>query len=344
MPNPTDDSVTQPNPTPVEQLITTAELVRRHGERIALAGARRPTFNVSPINWYDPTTEPRPIPSEEWPDFPDEDDERRDEDEEDMPAHYSNNDWANMLTGSYIKYGNSCLRVVDVSEQGGGNFRLHCEDATYGRPPAANVAISFTEDTQASVFIMDRPLAKIVNTQSVGPCMVRPVIRRTRRKGFFSEDYKATILATGVRTSVHRLSGPDRRAVASAMYGTGAPPLTDGRYISSDGAFAFLDVGSREGAMVIGVADDNSRAVVSQLAAAFGISTAEVNEELDATTMMALARLLRVVIPSKALYWCDSRIGTIAGTVITIDQNADLLIGLIRAAFPQYQVEVIVGE
>ena len=340
MPNPTDDSVTQPNPTPVEQPITTAELVRRHGERIALASmSRRPTFNVSPISWSTAPPAPLPTPSEEWPDFPDEDDERRDEDEEDMPAHYSNNDWANMLTGSYIKYGNSCLRVIDVSEQGGGNFRLHCEDATYGRPPA-NVAISFTEDTQASVFIMDRPLAKIVNTQSVGPCMVRPVIRRTRRKGFFSEDYEATILATGVRTSVHRLSGPDRRAVASAMYGTGAPPLTDGRYISSDGAFALLDVGSREGAMVIGVADDNSRAVVSQLAAAFGISTAEVNEELDATTMMALARLLRVVIPSKALYWSDSRIGTIAGTVITIDQNADLLIGLIRAAFPQYQVAV----
>lgn len=336
MPNPTDDSVTQPNPTPVEQPITPAEVVRRVEGLIAQANYRRPTFNVPPINWYDPTPEPRPTPSEEWPDFPD---ERRDEDEEDMPAHYSNNDWANMLTGSYIKYGNSCLSVTDVSEQGGGNFRLHCEDATYGRPPA-NVAISFTEATQASAFIMDRPLAKIVNTQSVGPCMVRPVIRRTRRKGFFPEDYEATILATGVRTSVHRLSGSDRRAVASAMYGTGAPPLTDGRYISSDGSFALLDVGRREGAMVIGVADDNSRAVVSQLAAAFGIGTAEVNEELDATTVMALARLLRIVIPSKALYWCDSRIGTIAGTVITIDQNADLLIGLIRAAFPQYQVAV----
>ena len=338
MPNPTDDSVPQPNPTPVEQPITTAEVVRGREELIARASfPRRPTFNVPPISsWSIAPPAPLPTPSEEWPDFPD---ERRDEDEEDMPAHYSNNDWANMLTGSYIKYGNSCLRVTDVSEQGGGNFSLHCEDTTYGRPPA-NVAISFTEDTQASVFIMDRPLAKIVNTQSVGPCMVRPVIRRTRRKGFFPEDYEATILATGVRTSVHRLSGPDRRAVASAMYGTGAPPLTDGRYISSDGSFALLDVGSREGAMVIGVADDNSRAVVSQLAAAFGISTAEVNEELDATTVMALARLLRIVIPSKALYWCDSRIGTIAGTVITIDQNADLLIGLIRAAFPQYQVAV----
>lgn len=262
----------------------------------------------------------------------------------DMPRASSNNgysreDWNHMLSGCFVRILSS-RKLVYVLEFGtndnGDGFVLYGEDKTQGsRTYGGRITLNFTNDTAETLFDFNRPRGRIVHVSHQLSYMVRPLIRRTRRKGLFCEDYEAVNLLTGTRSTLNRVG--EREYVANVLFGTAPNPEA-----RANGQLTIVaaDV-MPQGRVRNSRATPNVNNIVGQLL--HQLSRSEVtldatSEGWDEDTVVKLGLALGIRLPGSRLMWHDATIGSVTANNITLYENADLLIGLVRENYPEYTV------
>lgn len=258
-------------------------------------------------------------------------------------AGYSRDDWRNMLCGSYVRLrvppaANQVVYVHDVEGES-PSFRLAFSRTNNNN---ANIQyVEFSDETVDDVMDISRPRARLVSVRA-GVLMVRPLVRRTRRKGFHPEDYECHFLANHTRGLVSRtLTGADRNTVAIALFGDGVTNTT----VRGDGSLAIVTSGGDAPTAAVhnsGHMPDSERAVIGQLAARLGYNeiTAPENFGLGPTTASGLAELFNLILPGNRLFWHEATIGNVVGRTINLEESAELLSNLVASCYPEYEVRV----
>lgn len=262
-----------------------------------------------------------------------------------MPAQsrYSLSDWNAMLHGCVVRYANDVIHVDEVRESG-GSLTLIGEVCTHGSSRRGTIInVPFTEDNLGELDY-NRPAGRLVSC-GFDTYMVRPLVRRTRRKGIFHEDYEVINLATSRRTPLSGVHSAHRMQIHTALYGLARP--TSGGSISTDGSLAMVTTGAIMPASPVFNNSDNplnedTSRFIGVLGAALGRSVISIDTamDFDSATLRSLEQLFNLSPASLSLFWFEARIGTVQGRTITINGSADLLAPIVRSNFPEYEVEI----
>lgn len=252
---------------------------------------------------------------------------------------YSRDDWNHMISGCYVRAieMNKLLYVMEVGTAETGNgFVLYGEDQTQGaRTYGQRVTLSYTNENAEQVFDFNRPRGRIVHLNPGLSYMVRPLIRRTRRKGLFCDDYEAVNLSTGTRGVLQRVV--ERTYIANVLFGTAPNPEA-----RAGGQLTVVSAGNLPQSRVLGATDNQSiNSIVGQLGHNLGRPEVQLNQgaaEWDEATVVALGAVFGLRLPGSRLMWHDATIGNVIGDTIHLYENADLLLQMVRDSYPEFTV------
>lgn len=261
-----------------------------------------------------------------------------------MPAQsrYSLSDWNAMLQGCVVRYANDVVYVNEVRSDG-DLFVISGEIFTDGSSRRGlPISIPFSENDMGA-FDYSRPSGRLVRC-GLDTYMVRPLVRRSRRKGIFQEDYEAINLSTSRRTTVGGVNTDHRRKIYTALYGLATTAATG---VSRDGSLAIISTGANLPASPVfnnsnSELQESAYRFLGVLGAALGRSSVvvETTTTLDSNTINSLEQLFNLSPATLSLFWFEARIGVVQGTTIIINGSADLLAPAVRNAFPGHEVEI----
>lgn len=270
-----------------------------------------------------------------------------------MPGSYSHEDYRAMLCNSYVTVPSmpgQVFVVSDVTAPARNRFEALLSPISADGITGGLVTVSWDGDNVTSAIDWSRPAARAFSDSSGNTWYVRPVVRRTRHKGVHPDDYQLIKLGVNETWSMSRVTRQVRgRALRALMFGEYGEVRGNGTLsIVQDTSAANIPHGYIANATDAPYTNLSEwhRLVLAGVSAyiARPDNPLVVDNTYTPELITSLARHFGWQEGGTFLYWNMGVIGRIEGTgasrSISLNQEADLLLPVVAAHFPEYEVHV----